>query len=106
VLIALFLTLADRGHWRRVLALTAGLDARAAYVLLLVPCMWPRLFQEQYLTLMVLHLALLAWAAFGIVTLVRRRGAENRFAFLVKSLEAFVVAGLLAVAGGLFTTIT
>lgn len=105
-LIALFLTLAGRGRWRRVLAVTAGLAVGTAYVFLLFPQIWPRLFQEQYLTLMVLHLALLAWAATGMVALARRGDVENRFAFLVKSLEAFVVAGLLAIAGGLFTAIT
>jgi hypothetical protein len=106
VLIALFLKLAGRGRWGRVLAVTAGLAAGAAYVLLFFPHIRPRLFQEQYLTLMVLHLALLAWVAVGIVALARRRDAQNRFAFLVRSLEAFVVAGLLAIAGGLFTAIT
>jgi hypothetical protein len=63
---------------------------------------------------MVLHLGLLSWAAVGIVALARHRAGavtvrgdeENRFAFLVKSLEAFVVAGLLAIAGGLLTAIT
>ena len=123
-LIALFLTGAARPaggtrarggrRWGRLLAVVAGLAAGAAYVLLLFPRIWPRLFQEQYLSLMVLHLGLLSWAAVGIVALARHRAGadtvrgdeENRFAFLVKSLEAFVVAGLLAIAGGLFTAIT
>jgi hypothetical protein len=121
-MIALFLTLAShpargtraRARWGRLLAVTAGLAACAAYVLLVFPRIWPRLFQEQYLTLMVLHLGLLAWAAVGIIALARHRagaatvggGAENRFAFLVRSLGAFVVAGLLALAGGLFFAIT
>jgi hypothetical protein len=114
VMIALFLTLAGRGRWGRVLAVVAGLAACAAYVLLIYPHIWPRLFQQQYLSLMVLHLALLSWAAVGIVALARHRAgavtvygdAENRFAFFVRSLEAFVVFGLLAIAGGLLTVIT
>jgi hypothetical protein len=105
-LIALFLTLAGRGRWGRVLAVVAGLAVGTAYVLLLLPGIWPRLFQEQYVSLMVLHLGLMAWAAVGIVALARRGDGENRFAFLVRSLEAGVVAGLLAIAGGLFTAIT
>jgi hypothetical protein len=104
--IAFFLSLAGQRRWPRVLAVTLGLAAGAAYVLLLFPRIWPRLFQEQYLGLMVLHLGLLAWAAVGVVALARSASAENRFAFLAKSLEAFVVAGLLAIAGGLFTAIT
>ncbi len=104
--IAFFLSLAGQRRWPRVLAVVFGLAAGAAYVLLLFPRIWPRLFQEQYLGLMVLHLGLLAWAAIGVVALARSGSAENRFAFLAKSLEAFVVAGLLAIAGGLFTAIT
>jgi hypothetical protein len=114
VSISLFLTLAGGGRWVRVPAVTAGLAAAAVYVLLAYPFIWPRLFQEQYLTLMVLHLALLAWAAAGIVALARRRAGavpphdeeKNRFAFLVRSLDTFVVAGLLAIGGGLLTAIT
>jgi hypothetical protein len=115
-MIALFLTLAARpaesvrggstGRWGRLLAVAAGLAVAAAYVLLLFPRIWPRLFQEQYLSLMVLHLALLSWAAVGVVALARKGDEENRFAFLVRSLEAFVVFGLLAMLGGLLTAIT
>jgi hypothetical protein len=106
VMIALFLTAAGNRRWGRTLAVGLGLAAGAAYVLLLFPRLWPRVFQEQYLSLMVLHLALLAWAAVGLVALAGRGDQGNRFAFLVKSLEAFVVAGLLAIAGGVFTGIT
>lgn len=93
-------------RWLRPLAVALGLAACAAYVLLLYPRMWPRLFQEQFLGVMVLHLGLLAWAGVGVVALARQGDQLARFAFLVKSLEAFVVGGLLAIAGGLFTGIT
>jgi hypothetical protein len=105
-LIVLFLALAGNRRWGRVLAVGLGLAAGATYVLLLFPRLWPRVFQEQYLILMVLHLGLLAWAGVGIVALARRPDQANRFAFLVKSLEACVVAGLMVIAGGLFTAIT
>jgi len=110
--IALFLAvagfgpLAGGGRWQRLLAVSLGLAAGTAYVLLLSGGIWPRLFQEQYLGLMALHLAVLGWAAVGFVALARGNHAGHRFAFLVKSLEAGVVAGLLAIAGGLFTAIT
>lgn len=106
MVIALFLSAAGQGRRGGWLAVTLGLAASAAYVLLLFPRMWPRVFQEQYLGLMVLHLALLAWAGVGLTALAKSVDAINRFAFLVKSLEAFVVGGLLAIAGGLFTAIT
>jgi len=105
-LISLFLTLAGKRRWGRLVAVALGLAAAAAYALWLVPHIWPRLFQEQYLSLMVLHLGLQAWAGAGFVVLARRKDQKNRFAFLAKSLEAFVAAGLLAICGGLFTAIT
>ncbi len=105
-LILLFLTGAGSGRWARAVAVTLGLGGLSAYVLLLHPMIWPRPFEAQYLSLMVLHLAIIAVAGVGVVALTRGRDAENRFAFLVKALEAFVVAGLFAIAGGLFTGIT
>jgi hypothetical protein len=104
--IVLFLTAAGGRRWGRALAVILGLAAASAYVLLIYPMIWPRAFAEQYLSLMVLHSVLLAWAGAGAAALTRRVDAENRFAFLVKSLEALVVAGLFAIAGGLFTGIT
>ncbi len=106
MVITLFLTAAGEKRWPRALGVVLGLGAAAGYALLLFPRIWPRVFQEQYLGLMVLHLGVLAWAGVGLVALARRADAENRFAFLVKSLEAFVVGGLLAIAGGIFTVIT
>lgn len=104
--IVLFLTLAGDRRWGRFAAVALGLAASAAYVLLIFPIMWPRVFQEQYLGLMVLHLGLLAWAGIGVVAMGRGYASDQRFAFLFKSLETLVVAGLFAIAGGLFTLIT
>jgi hypothetical protein len=104
--ISVFLTAAGKKSWPRALAVIGGLAVGSAYVLLMFAGIWPRVFQQQYLSLMVMHLALLAWAGVGVVALQRHGDAENRFAFLVKSLEAFVVGGLFAIAGGLFTGIT
>ncbi len=75
-------------------------------MLLVYPQTGTRPFQEQYLTLMAIHLPLLAWAGVGVYLLWRRRDAENRFAFLIKSLEVGIMGGLLLIAGGLFTAIT
>ncbi len=101
-----FLTAAGKRRWLQAVAVTLGLAVVAAYPLLLFTRMWPRVFQQQYLELMVMHLALWAWAGVAYVALTRRGDQENRFAFLVKSLEAFVVGGLFAIAGGLFMAIT
>ena len=104
-LIALFLTLAGKQRWGA--AWPSGWAwPRARPTCCCSPAHLAAVFQEQYLGLMALHLGLLAWAAVGLVALARRGDQENRFAFLVKSLEAVVVAGLLAIAGGMFTAIT
>ncbi|OQA37941.1 MAG: hypothetical protein BWY52_03319 [Chloroflexi bacterium ADurb.Bin325] len=105
-LISLFLILAGKRRPGRAVIVVLGLAAAAAYALLLFRGMWPRLFQEQYLNLMMLHLGLLAWAGVAAVALARGDGQAGRLAFLVKSLEVFVVGGLLAIIGGLFTMIT
>lgn len=105
-MMTLFLTAAGERRWTRAAAVALGLAAGAAYVLLAFRVIWPRVFQQQYLNLMILHLALLAWAGVGVVALARGAGSQQRFAFLVKSLEALVVGGLFAIAGGLFTAIT
>ncbi len=104
--VAFFLTLVGRARPGRAAAAALGLAAAVAYVLLLGRGIWPRIYQEQYLGLMVLHMGLLAWAGVGAVALARASDTGNRFAFLVKSLEAFVTGGLLAIAGGLFVAIT
>jgi hypothetical protein len=104
--IVLFLAAAGDRRWGRVLAIVLGLGALSAYVLLVFPQLGTRVFQEQYVSLMVMHLALLAWAGVGVLVLTRQGHPENSFAFLIKSLEAFVMAGLFAIAGLLFTGIT
>lgn len=96
------------GRLRRGVAAVIGvvLLAAAAYVLLVYPRAGTRPFQEQYVTLMAMHLPLLAWAGVGALLTHGHRDPTNRFAFLLKSLEVFVVGGLFVIAGGVFTGIT
>ena len=106
VFVMMYLALAGDKRWRRVVAIAAGLAALATYVLLLYPQTGTRPFQEQYLTLMAFHLPLMAWTGVGLFLLWSRGDAENRFAFLIKSLEVMITGGLFAIAGGIFTGIT
>lgn len=62
--------------------------------------------EQHYLAQMLPHLALVAWATVGIFLLRERGDRANRFAFLIKSLEIFIMAGLFAIAGVIFTAIT
>lgn len=96
------------GLHRRQLALLLG----AAIVGLGLYPLWARTLisdlalQRHYLDQMAPHLALLAWAAVGLLVLRGRADTPNRFAFLIKSLEIFVVAGLFVIAGVIFIAIT
>ena len=84
-----------------ITVITAGI-----YVLWAYPQAGTRPFQEQYLTLMAMHLPLLAWAGVGAFLIAGHRDPANFFAFLIKSLEVFIVGGLFLIAGGLFTAIS
>lgn len=106
VFVLAYLAGAGRRDWRPA-ALAAAITIGAGlYVLVVYPQAGSRPFQEQYLTLMAMHLPLLAWAGVGTFLIVRHRDATNRFAFLMKSLEVLILGGLFAMAGGLFTAIT
>lgn len=106
--IAVLVYLAANGAGRPRLAALTGvvLLAAAGYVLLAYPRVGTLPFQEQYLTLMVMHLALLAWLGVGAFLVAGRPDAAHRFGFLIKSLEVAILGGLFAIAGGLFTGIT
>jgi hypothetical protein len=101
-----YLTAVGRKPWRLSALIGILLLAAGAYALLTYPRIGTVPFQEQYLTLMAMHLPLLAWAGVGMFLIARHRDPANRFCFLVKSLEVFILGGLLVIAGGLFTAIT
>lgn len=106
VFVLAYLTGAGRRAWGLGAVVAAVLLGAAGYVLLVYPQTGTRPFQEQYLTLMAFHLPLLAWAGVGAFLVHDHRDAENRFAFLIKSLEVGIMGGLFLIAGGLFTGIT
>ncbi|MGW8319048.1 MAG: hypothetical protein ACWGPS_07340 [Candidatus Promineifilaceae bacterium] len=96
------------GHKRWPLSALIGFltIAAGAYVLWTYPQAGTRPFQEQYLTLMAILLPLLAWAGVGTFLIAKHPDPANRFAFLIKSLEVFIMGGLFVIAGGLFTAIS
>lgn len=104
--VLLFLVLAGGGRWRRVAPAAALPLAVAGYVLLVYPQAGPRLFQEQYLTLAAFHLPVVAWAGVGLYLLRGHREVADRFAFLLKSFEVFVLGALMVAVGGAFTAIS
>lgn len=96
-----FFALTNR-NWKSAGPVVAGLVGLGLYATLWA---WPA-SRQVYRTLMVLHLPLLAWIGAGAYVLGIRPDAQNRFAFLIKSVEVFVTAGLYALAGGIFAAIT
>lgn len=106
VLMLIYLTIVGRKRWRLGISFGIILLIASAYVLLTFPQAGTRPFQEQYLTLMSMHLPLLAWAGVGGYLIARHRDPTNRFSFLIKSLEVLILGGLFVLAGGLFTGIT
>jgi len=104
--VLIYLTAVDRKRWLLSALIGIVLLAAGAYVLLTYPQMGTVPFQQQYLTLMAMHLPLLAWAGVGAFTIAGHRDPASRFSFLIKSLEAFIVGGLFVIAGGLFTAVT
>ncbi len=106
ILIIAFLAGAGDRQWRRLVAIALGLMGVTAYALFLYPRTGTIVYQEQYLTLMPMSLALLAWAGIGIYALTGQWDATNRFAFLVKSLEFLIVGGLFGAILLLFSGVT
>lgn len=100
------LTVVGGKGWRLSAIIAAIITVAGIYVLATYPLAGTRPFQEQYLTLMAMHLPLLAWAGVGAYLISEHRDAATRFAFLIKSLEVFIMGGLFVIAGGLFTGIT
>ena len=81
------------------------LAAACLYVLLVVPTM-PQAFQDQAILLLALHLALLSWICVGLALIGIKSRSQERFGFLMKSLEVFITGGLYGMAFYAFAMIT
>lgn len=101
-----YLALAGRRFTRELIPIAGLLLLVAAYPLWTAPLMGNPDLARHYADLMALHLPLMAWAGVGLYILWGMADAENRFAFLIKSLEVLITGGLFAMAGGVFVGIT
>jgi hypothetical protein len=104
-LVILFLALAAKGPYRRAILVVGLLIIAAIYVLLIAPTLsvW---YGQYYSDQMAIHLPLLAWIAIGLSLLGLRSLIKDRFAFLIKSIEVAITAGLYLIAGVAFGLIT
>lgn len=92
-------------RWR-VPAVLAGLvGCLALYAVWAYPRVLPLDYQGQYLAIAAMGLSVAAWLAVGWVLLAGSRCVADRFAFLTKSLEAFVLGGLFGVAGAILAVL-
>jgi hypothetical protein len=100
-----FLVITSGRGLKQALIAGGSLVALCVYVLLIVPSQ-PSYYQEHTAIMMMIHLALMAWVAVGIAVLSFRSTFEERFPFLIKSLEVFITGGLYLIAGVAFGMIT
>jgi hypothetical protein len=107
VMVLLFLAWTTTPHWPRLALSAAAIVLLAGFAKFGYVWLDTSQLRDHYLQLMLIHMPLLAWAGVGLY-LVRPSGTgrSRTFFFLLKSLEVFIVAGLFAIAGGVFVAVT
>ncbi|MCK5315784.1 MAG: hypothetical protein KAJ53_11705 [Anaerolineales bacterium] len=100
-----FLTCTAKNNYRPAFFAGIALLTACAYILLISPSLSPE-NQRHYLQLMAIHLPLLSWIGIGISILWFGSDYKNRFAFLIKSIEVMITAGVYLIAGIAFGAIT
>ncbi|OQY43743.1 MAG: hypothetical protein B6242_14125 [Anaerolineaceae bacterium 4572_78] len=87
---------------KRAIAVIVGLVVLSLYAMIFAVIPHDR----NYRNLIIPHLPLLAWIGVGISILGLRSYAKESFAFVVKSIELFILAGIYLIGGGVFIGIT
>ena len=100
-----FLVFSSKVYYRRFLAVGIALAVMCVYAILIAQGQKAD-FQQRYLELMIVHLPLISWVGIGLAIMGWRSTVENRFAFLIKSIEVMITAGLYLIAGVAFGAIT
>lgn len=100
-----YLALTSGKNLRRALFIGAGLAALTGFTFLMVAFIGER-YREHFQVLGVLHLAILSWVAVGIYVLGLTSTPDQRFAFMMRSLEVFITGGVYTVVGMMFAMIT
>jgi hypothetical protein len=95
----IFISVTAKKNQVRAVALGLGLFAVTVYAMLAAPGLEVPWKINHYLDLAAIHLPLLCWIALGISVLGLKSSKEDRFAFLIKSIEVMITAGLYLIAG-------
>jgi hypothetical protein len=101
----LFMAVTAKAHLTRAITLGASLLLATTYCIIVASSFGKDWASEQYLIVAAIHIPLLCWTALGLMAGVRSSATE-RFAFLFKSIEMGIVAGLYLAAGMAFGGIT
>lgn len=102
----IFMAVTAKGNKVRAVAMGLGLFVATGYALILVPGLDLPWKINQYLGLAAIHIPLLCWIVLGISVLGLKSRREDRFAFMIKSIEVMITAGLYLIAGVVFGGIT
>lgn len=105
ILAVIFLTVISRKNYLYAAIAVVGLALLCVYILLLAP-LQTRSGASDYLILMLFQIPLLCWIGLGITVLRFRSSSGDRFAFLTKSIEVMVTAGVYLIFGVAFGVIT
>lgn len=101
-----FMSFTARKNQVRAVVLGLGLFAVTVYAMLAAPGLDVPWKINHYLDLAAIHLPLLCWIALGVSVLGLKSSKEDRFAFLIKSIEVIITAGLYLIAGVVLGGIT
>jgi hypothetical protein len=100
-----FLAAVSRKNYILGIIAAFALAIACGYILLISPGLTSSTSRD-YLILMMIQLPLLCWIGIGITTLTFKSAAHDRFAFLIKSIEVMITAGVYLIFGVAFGLIT
>ncbi len=101
----IFLSVVSKRNYLYAAIVSVVLLIAAAYILLISPGM-ARLPHRDYLIYMMIQVPLLCWIGIGVTTLKLKSTHDDRFAFLIKSIEVAIAAGVYLIFGVAFGAIT
>ena len=105
ILSLIFLAVISKRNYLYAAIASFALVVACAYILLIAPGQL-ELTSQDYLFLMIIQLPLLCWIGIGVAVMGFRSTHANRFAFLIKSIDVMIAAGLYLIFGMAFGGIT
>jgi hypothetical protein len=103
--VMIFLAVVSKRNYLYTAISAIGLIIISLYILFLTPGM-TRQPRSDYMVLMLFQVPLLCWFALGISVLAFKSSTNNRFSFLIKSIEVVITAGVYLIFGVAFGMIT